>query len=284
MGKIEEILKTIFKRNESKIKERLLGGMMNETYIVTSLNRDYVLYIPQGNANDVVDRDEEKYIQSIISSLGITSKNVYFDTKSGIKCHEFIPGISLNKIEEFDYEKIAKMLKVFHSSKKLSHYYYEPFKKIDGYINEVKSFTTLTDDFLTLINELKKFQHYLESQDICLCHNDFQRSNIVKSNDEYFVIDFEFAANNDPVYDIAGFGNNKVEEGFNLLNHYFKNPTLDQKKRYYLWRMFISLQWALVALIKDNNGEGKIHNYDFKEVSNFFLANGMEAYKLFKNL
>ena len=71
---------------------------------------------------------------------------------------------------------------------------------------------------------------------------------------------------------------------FNLLNHYFKNPTLDQKKRYYLWRMFISLQWALVALIKDNNGEGKIHNYDFKEVSNFFLANGMEAYKLFKNL
>jgi len=279
MEKIDELLSTIFKGKDAHIKERLLGGMMNETYIVSCGEKDYVLYIPQGNANDVVDREEEKYTQSICSDLGITSKNIYFDTKSGIKCNEYIPGISINKVNEFDYEKIANMLKKFHNSKVLSHYYYEPFRKINEYISQVKQFTNLNSNFDILINVLKENKNYLESQKTCLCHNDFQRSNIVKNGNDYFVIDFEFAMNNDPIYDISAFGNNSVSEGFNLLIKYFDNPSLDQKKRYYLWRMFISLQWALVALIKDHNGEGKIHNYDFKQVSDFFLNNGLEAYK-----
>lgn len=252
---------------------------MNETYIVTSEGKDYVLFIPQGNANEVVDRKEEKFVQKIASDLKITSKNIYFDIESGIKCHEYIDGTSLNKIDEFDYQKIAEMLKKFHSSVIKSNYNYDPFKKLDEYIKQVSSFTVLKADYNELLEVLNKYKEFLEQQDLTLCHNDFQRSNVVKSNDEnYYMIDFEFVGNNDPIYDIAAFGNNVVAEGRKLLDAYFNgSPTADEVKRYYLWRTFISIQWSLMALIKDHNGEGKIHNIDFMDVSGFFLENAKEA-------
>ena len=39
-----------------------------------------------------------------------------------------------------------------------------------------------------------------------------------------------------------------------------------------------------MALIKDNNGEGKIHGIDFLGVSKFFLENAKEANKGLQNI
>ena len=279
MKNLDTLLKEIFPNKTAAVKERLLGGMMNETNIITCEGKDYVLFMPQGNANDVVDRNEEKFVQKIASDLGITSKNIYFDVKTGVKCHEFISGVSLNKIDEFDYDAVAKMLKTFHSSKTKSHNDYKPFARLSEYYNLVCGFTKLGDDFYELLDTLKTNQIFLEEQELVLSHNDFQRSNIVKASDgDYYMIDFEFVGNNDEIYDIAAFGNNSVSEGRKLLDAYFNySPTADQVKRYYLWRIFISLQWSLMALIKDHNGEGKIHGIDFLGVSKFFIANAKEA-------
>ena len=119
----------------------------------------------------------------------------------------------------------------------------------------------------------------MKSQPLVFSHNDFQRSNVIKSDtDEYKVIDFEFTGNNDEIYDIACFGNGDVKEGFNLLNSYFKNPNKEQILRFYLWRILISLQWRNVALIKHYRGEGKTHGFDFTKVAGHFLDNALDAY------
>ena len=98
-----------------------------------------------------------------------------------------------------------------------------------------------------------------------------------------FFIDFEFAANNDPVYDIGTFGNGDALEGKRLLEEYEKLvPLKDGLKRYALWRIDISLQWYLVAVIKHYRGEGKIHGIDFLAVGKHFLGVAEEAYKLIK--
>ena len=113
-----------------------------------------------------------------------------------------------------------------------------------------------------------------------MSHNDAQRSNIVKDeNDNYFLIDFEFVGNNDEIYDIATFGNGKVEEGRKLLDYYFENPSIDEIKRYYLWRIYVSLQWYNVAIVKHFRGEGKAHGFNFLDVASFFLNNANDAYK-----
>ena len=86
--------------------------------------------------------------------------------------------------------------------------------------------------------------------------------------------------NNDPIYDIATFGNGLVSEGYQCLLDYFdNNPSKEEKMRYYLWRIFVSLQWHNVAIVKHFRGEGKTHGFNFLDVANFFLNNAKDAYQ-----
>ena len=71
---------------------------------------------------------------------------------------------------------------------------------------------------------------------------------------------------------------------YSLLNEYEPNPSDDLKKRYYLWRIFVSLQWYNVALVKHYRGEGKIHNFNFLSVAEFFLNNAKTARSYLENL
>ena len=271
----------------SEIISPLLGGMMNISYIVKDKNdKKYVLYISTEQANEMVDRPLEKQHQQIVYSLGLTNKNVYFDTEKGIKINEFIEGTSIDKTAEFDYDKVARIFKLLHASPLKSKIDYDPFNRfVNTYEKEAKEFSK---DISPLYQELRDFlfsyRGYLESQRKVLCHNDAQRSNIVKADDgEYYFIDFEFTGNNDPIYDIGTFGNGTVSEGRKLLEKYFdNNPSDDEIKRYYLWRIYISLKWYNVAITKHYRGEGEKHNFNFLDVANHFLNNAKNAYDGFK--
>ena len=281
-NEINNLLKDVLGEGSS-IVSPLVGGMMNISYIIKDKNnKKYVLYISTEQANEMVDRPLEKEHQAIAASLGITSKNIYFDTTKGIKINEYIEGTSIDKINEFDYEKIAKLFHIFHSSKQLSKLDYNPFSRfINQYEKEAKEYQKELDPLYVKLREfLFTYKDYLESQKKVLSHNDAQRSNIVKDeNDNYFLIDFEFVGNNDEIYDIATFGNGRVEEGRKLLDYYFVNPSRDEIKRYYLWRIYVSLQWYNVAIVKHFRGEGKAHGFNFLDVASFFLNNANDAYK-----
>ena len=284
MKNSQEILNSIFK-DKFKVICPLVGGMMNVSSIIEDKDgKKYVLYVSTKQANEMVNRPLEKEHQAIIYDLGITSKNIYFDTKKGIKINEFIEGTSIDKIDKFDYEKVATLFRTLHSSKILSKEDYSPFVRFTQiYEKEAKEFVPNQDEeYLKLRNFLFSYREYLESQNKALCHNDAQRSNVVKSDDDqYYFIDFEFVGNNDPIYDIAAFGNGLVSEGRTLLDHYFKKPSLDEIKRYYLWRIYISLQWYNVAIVKHYRGEGKAHGFNFLLVAEHFLNNAKDAYKGF---
>lgn len=285
MTKEEKILKKILGEKATIIKP-LVGGMMNQSYVVTDGDKKYVLYISTEQANEMVDRQLEKDNQQIVIDLGITSRNIYFNVETGNKMNEYIEGSSLDKIDSFDYDKVATLLRTLHSSKKLSRENYEPFKRFIAYEEEANSFSPVrSEDYRNLRNLLFLNKVFLESQKLALCHNDAQKSNIVKSTSgEYYLIDFEFMGNNDPIYDIATFGNGLVKEGFELLNHYFDKPTADEQKRYYLWRIFVSLQWHNVAIVKHYRGEGKTHGFNFLDVASFFLNNALDAYEGLKGV
>jgi len=283
---MEELLLKVFNK-KAEVITPLVGGMMNKSYIVSCDNKKYVLYISTEQANEMVDRQLEKDNQKLIIDLGLTSKNIYFDVEKGIKVNEYIEGSSLDKCDSFDSKKVAELLKKMHSSKKLSRDNYQPFKRFIAYEQEAKTFQSdLGKEYSLLREELFANKDFLESQKLVLCHNDAQKSNIVKDlNNKYFLIDFEFMGNNDPIYDIGTFGNGLVSEGYQLLLDYYDgHPTVEQKRRYYLWRIFISLQWHNVAIVKHYRGEGKTHGFDFLAVANFFLNNAKDAYKGLKGI
>lgn len=268
---------------EIKPLSKLQGGMMNRSQIIELDGIKYVWYTPTEQANEMVDRKLEKSNIDKVYPLGITSKNLVF-YEDGMKINEFIEGKSLNLIDDFDTKEVAKILHKLHDSNVLSDKDYLPFEKVANYIKEVESLDIkLDEDFYILYNDIYSKKDFLESQKLTICHNDFQRSNIIKTPDnKYYMIDFEFMMNNDPVFDIAAFGNNNVAEGYQLLKDYFSVLDKDIKTRFFYWRMLLSLQWYLVALIKDKRGEGKEHGFDFYQVAQFFLGNAKSAREMFQ--
>ena len=279
-----DLLKKVLGKNAEVVSE-LVGGMMNEAYIVKNEEGKYVYYISTAQANEMVDRNLEKETQNIAYELGITSENIYFDLEKGIKINRFLEGDSLNHIEEFDYKKVAELFVKYHTSSKKASFYYDPLERLENYKKEALTHTDKFDpEFYDLWEIVLKNRGFLLSQPRGLAHNDAQRSNIIKGlDDKYYFIDFEFAANNDPIYDIGTFGNGSALEGKRLLEEYEKLvPVKDGLKRYVLWRIDISLQWYLVATIKHYRGEGKIHGIDFLAVGKHFLGVAQDAYKLLK--
>ena len=283
---VKEILRKTLGDNYV-IEGEVQGGMMNVSYRVKDAKgKSYIIYLPTEQANEMVNRELEKEHQLIAKALGITSKKVYFDTKTGIKINEFIEGVSLDKTNEYDVKKVAKIMHILHSSYLVSKEDYNPF---DRFINEYeKESHTFGYEFPELYKDIRDFvikhRDYLESQRKVFSHNDAQRSNIIQTpDDNYFLIDFEFVGNNDPIYDIACFGNGLVSEGRKLLEKYcHDNPSDDEIKRYYLWRIYISLQWYNVAITKHYRGEGEKHGFNFLDVASHFLNNAKDAYDGFK--
>ena len=280
-----EILNLLYKTigPGSEIIKPLVGGMMNMSFIVKDASgKKYVLYISTDQANEMVDRPLEKEHQKIVHSLGITSKNVYFDEKKGIKINEYIEGSSIDKVDSFNYEKIAKIFKTLHESPVISREDYAPFNRFEN-IYEMEALT-YQSEINPLYEKLRNFlfvhKDYLTSQRKVLCHNDAQRSNIIQTpDDDYYFIDFEFMGNNDPIYDIGCFGNGLVSEGRKLLDAYCNNnPSKEEIKRYYLWRIYISLQWYNVAITKHYRGEGETHGFNFLDVATHFLNNAKDAF------
>lgn len=284
---MEELLKKIFKDDKAKVLTPLSGGMMNQSYIVEHDNKRYVLYVSTDQANEMVDRSLERDNQKLVIDLGITSKNIYFDTEKGIKVNEYIDGKSLNYLDSFDAKKVASLLKKLHSSKALSKEDYHPFARFIAYEDEADTFDIQrSEDYKELRATLFQNKDFLESQPLVLSHNDAQKSNIVcDSKGEYYLIDFEFVGNNDEIYDIATFGNGLVKEGYEVLVEYYNgNPSKEEKLRYYLWRIFVSLQWHNVAIVKHYRGEGALHGFDFLAVADFFLNNAKDALAGLKNI
>lgn len=280
----QEFIKLRNDLESGKIKplSKLQGGMMNRSQIIELDGKKYVWYTPTAQANEMVDRRLEKSNIDKVYPLGITSKNlVFYD--DGMKINEFIEGSSINLIDDFDTKEVAKLLHKLHDSGVLSDKDYLPFEKVENYIKEVKSLNIkLDEDFYILYKDINNKREFLETQKLTICHNDFQRSNIIKTPDnKYYMIDFEFMMNNDPIFDIAAFGNNDVLQGYQLLKDYFDELDDSIKTRYFYWRMLLSLQWYLVALIKDKKGEGKEHGFDFYQVAQYFLGNAKIARELY---
>lgn len=282
---LNDVLKDLFSKTAT-IQCPLHGGMMNKSFIVYDKDKKYVLYIPTKQANEMVDRTFEKHNQKLVYDVSLTSKNIYFDTSSGIKVNEYIEGVSLNHAQTYNYKKIADLLKTMHNDTPLTYKDYNPFEKLKEYEKERKTFFQNDDaTYLKLKATVYNNIDLLKSDRLCLSHNDFQRSNIIQTpEDNYFVIDFEFMANNYEMYDIACFANDKIEDGLKLVNEYINNPTADDYKKFYLWRIYISLQWYNVALIKHYRGEGKTHNIDFLAVGNHFINIANECFKKIKEM
>ena len=267
------------------LESRHYGGL-NISYVLRDKNNErYVVYLPNGIANKLIDRKAEEYNTDAVVNLGLTSEYIYFDTTRGIKIKRYIEGTSLDNEKDIDYDRVADLLHLLHDNKKFAKEDFHPFDRLAHYENRALKYQKETNLYRHLKDTLANNIDFISIKEKVFSHNDFKKENIIKgTDDKYYVIDFEFAANNDPIFDISSFSNDSLKDGEELLAHYYKEVDLDKKRRFYLWRIFISLQWYNLAVIKYYQKDNKYSSINYLKLANHYLKLAKEAEDKFFHL
>ena len=253
------------------VVNRLMGGMSHLTYHIRFEGVDYTYRVIGADGNLFVDRKTELENLNRIIPLGLNNETVYFDIESGDKAAKFVPGDVLTNLDfKLHLEEVVKALKVLHNTE------IEPASDY-GLIDRLSLYESFTGDNDPRYDDLKAkwINIYLsqrKDQPKVFCHNDAQRSNMVVTKDQLYLLDWEYAGLNEFYYDIASFGNVQFEDALLLLDTYLgRKATTEEQDLVRFYRMFQALQWHQVATRKDMIGLSKIVGFDMKMLAGKYL-------------
>lgn len=267
MEDIKQIIEE-FLGESVEMDSRLMGGMSNRTYIITKDGKKYTFRIPGKNAEVFVDRVDEKQNLELVDKLGIANRTVTLNTVNGYKLAEFVEGTPLHELEDLHLKEVADVLKQLHNADMRFEKDYEPFKRLSYYESLHNHGSSAYEETKA---EFMRYQDYLDSLPKVMAHGDSQKSNFV-IGDQTYLLDWEFAGNNDPYYDIACFGNVSFDDAVALLEVYLEHePTDEELNRLTLWRTFQALQWHNVAFYKEEIGLSEELGIPFGAVAHKYL-------------
>ena len=272
--------------HDAKIVMRLEGGMSNYTYVVECQGKKYTYRVPGKFAEYFVDRDEEWANIQEVDRLGLNNVTTYMEILSGEKLAEYVEGTIMSTTDVVSYNamSVAALKKLHNSDLK--------FKDYDGTgrLNTFQNYCletgfVLPQEYLDLRKKLDTIQATQTNVKKVPCHCDYQPTNLVISGDKLYVLDWEFAGMNDPIYDIACYGNAGFDKALSLLEAYVGHkPTKEELQRLYFHRAFQCLQWFNVAIFKDRVGLSQGLNMDFNAVAFMFLGMAKELLENYNNL
>lgn len=200
--------------------ERINNGYTNFNYKVDYNNKEYILRIPGIASALFVNRKIEKEIYKGIDKYDIADKVIYIDD-SGIKLSEFIPSASAIDINnDQDVLNAMKMYNKLHNIDFKVDYDISIVNVLKNYMGildkyNIRFIYDKIEDYDNIKNKCNKIIDFINSYNRpkVLCHGDAASVNVLKANNDYRLIDFEYAGMADPLTDIALFS---VFSDFNI--------------------------------------------------------------------
>jgi thiamine kinase len=230
--------------------EELKGGLTNRTYHVTQGDRACVLRLDSEQERAFrFNRACELSILGNAGNAGLAPSVVYANPEAGILVTEYLPGRAW---EEADLH-VPKKLKELAELLRHVHALPKSGLRIDMTVVAVTYEKYLErrqglHSFATRCVEIIKSIPVHDS--VVCCHNDIVAANVIEG-DRLKLIDWEFANDNDPLFDLAsaiGFHNLDESQSAILLNTYSGGDDGELKERLAEQvRVFDAIQWLWLA-------------------------------------
>lgn len=276
--------------DDAVIVRRLEGGMSNYTYVVETRGKKYTYRVPGKFAEKFVDRVEEWDNIQEVNRLNLNNATSYVEVISGEKLAEYVEGTILSDTDVVSYNELSvAALKKIHGSD-MRFRDYNAFGRLADYERYCREMGfTHPREYIQLREKLERMRQEHAGVKLVPCHCDYQPTNLVVSGDgndqRLYVLDWEFAGMNDPIYDIACYGNAGFDKALSLLEAYVGHaPERDELCRLYFHRSFQCLQWYNVAIFKDRVGLSRDLNMDFNGVAAFFFGMASDLAAQYDNL
>ena len=171
----------------------ILTGLTNDNVHVTTQHFDVVLRIPKPENKDLFDYQHEAHILELIKPLNLEPPLLYFDPITGVKCATYIE--DAHTLSPEHYCDAVKLLAKLHNANIQSGQEFNLEQKYTLY-QAKKPLYDLSDydHYITQAQPLKS--------NLRLCHNDCVEGNFLFTSTQHYLIDYEYALDNDPYFDL----------------------------------------------------------------------------------
>lgn len=253
-----------------------LGGLTNLNFRIQAPSGTYVLRIPGAGTSEYIDRRAEEVAARSAAAADVNCEVVFFDASDGLMLTKFIQGAKTMSPEAFEnleaIERAGKVIRQLHTQATPFAIKFLLFPVIDDYKNIIqRRQAPMPNGFNESEKLIAETRASLEKSNVSLVpsHCDPLCENFLDTGTRMYLIDFEYAGNNDPMWDL---GDLSVEGKFTetqdqaLLRGYFNRPTSDSDiGRMIAYKSMCDVLWALwgqVQFLNDNPVE------DFEQYAN----------------
>lgn len=187
-------------RDRSARLSRLPGGLNNTSYRVDAGDERYVLRVAsEASAASVRDHELELRVQQLAAGQGLAARVVFADPTSGILLAEYLPGKALAPADLDDRRtlaQLAELLRRLHQLPRCGRDY-APQAAADAYLAALgENAPPFAATCRRIIAEAGPPER------LACCHNDVVAENVIR-DDGLKLIDFEYARDNEPLFDLA---------------------------------------------------------------------------------
>lgn len=264
---IMDQLKTIDLFSNAETFEELSGGLTNTVIKVSTPNKIYVARIsrPELGVLDI-NRNHEYETAKIAADLGIGPQvRGYYPEKSTLVI-DFIDGQTFGNQElKAHLSEIVQRCKTFHAGPLLPTDF-DVFTVFRKYLDLARfNRFELPQGFEEHLVAFSQIENKFKENPVTLvaCHNDLLAANFIKSDDRIWIVDYEYAGNNDPAFEL---GNMWIEARLaeedlkTIVELYYEEFTDSLFARTWLMAMASQYFWALYASIQKAVTQG---DFDF---------------------
>lgn len=290
--KILKVLeKSLYWKKDAISISPLPGGLTNFNYKVVFQNTPFFVRLDGGEKallNISLEREYE--ILKFASRSGISAKVIFYDPLEGILMTTFIEGCSkkINLRNPEDQKRFCQSIKSLHKLEETLPWSLCPFEAIEKYRSHsielgANISERIKNSLMPLINQLKPI--FFADFQLVPCHNDLHVGNLIDDGEKIWLIDWEYAAMGDPLFDLATaasveeFSNMEMEE---LLKSYLqKNITETEINSFHYKRALADARWGFWCHI-----QAKAANFEanFDEQAEKYLIQSLNRLEYLANI
>ena len=224
------------------------GGLTNTNFKVHYRNEDYVIRIGEDIPEHGIMRFNELNASRAAYQAGISPEITH--SEKGALVIRFIEGDTLNAADVRNQEMLQRILPLLKSCHNqvpkhlkagcLSFWVFQVNRNYAGTLQEVQS------HYCSELNKLMALNAQLEAAvgrvNISFCHNDMLAANFINGDQKLWLIDWDYAGFNSPLFDLANLSANnnlsQQQEHWLLENYY------EQRVSEKLWRSYSAMKCA----------------------------------------
>lgn len=249
---ILDIIKSVFNLQNTDIELiPLKQGMTNDSFIFSINNERYIIRVPGVNTEKIINRHQEYDVYQAIKDEEFVEPVIYIDRDKGYKISKFIENShTVNPKDWNEINACLKRLKEFHNQSHRVEHYFDVFEHINYYESLMPN-ASKYEDYKEIKKNIESLEPIIENlvKDWTLCHIDAVCDNfLVTENQDVYLIDFEYAAMQDPDLDVAMF---IVYSLFNrqeidrIIDIYFEHQATPLKRyKIYSYIAIVGLLWS----------------------------------------